>query len=44
VETSARGVNALARETTTVMARRHHVAQPICRVCRGTGHTWDRWN
>ena len=44
VETSIGRTTAHERDTTHVMARRHHPAHPICRVCRGTGHTSDRWN
>ena len=43
VETSVGRATTDERETTNV-ARRHHLAHPICRGCRGTGHTSDRWN
>jgi nucleotide-binding universal stress UspA family protein len=41
-ETSVGRATAHERETTNVMARRHHLAHPICRGCRGTGHA--SWN
>jgi|RhiMetdeSRZDD1v2_1073273.scaffolds.fasta_scaffold552669_2 nucleotide-binding universal stress UspA family protein len=45
VETSVGRATAHERATTHVLARRHHhLAHPICPVCRGTAHTSHRWN